>query len=127
MRIIRPRSTIRPRSGLSTNGAAALTTSLAARFSQTLGDTYETLGGIVHDADLKLVLSRESLRERIAQRVGRQGRLVAVLELGEDHLQHDDGNGRTAFSFKASDRAMLLGGAATWHALYQGLSQASVM
>ncbi len=50
-------------------------------------DTHEALGGVVHVSDLEAVLICERLGERLAQRCGRETRLVAVLELREDHLQ----------------------------------------
>ena len=48
--------------------------------------THETLGGVVHEAHLEALLVVERLGQRLPQGVRGQRRLVAVLELREDHL-----------------------------------------
>lgn len=50
-------------------------------------NVFEALGGIVHVAELEALLIGEGFGQCFAQGIGVQGRLVAVLELGEDHLQ----------------------------------------
>lgn len=52
--------------------------------------TYETFGGVVHETELEPLLIEERLGQRPSQRVGRQGRLVAVLQLGKQFLQSDE-------------------------------------
>ena len=49
--------------------------------------THETLGGVVHEAHLEALLVVKRLGQRLPQGVRGQRRLVAVLELREDHLQ----------------------------------------
>lgn len=49
--------------------------------------THEAFSSVIHVPDLEAVLVSEGLGQRLPQRVRRQARLVAVLELREYHLQ----------------------------------------
>ena len=49
--------------------------------------THEAFGGVVHVAELEPLLVGERLCQGLAQGVGVQRRLVAVLQLRENHLQ----------------------------------------
>ena len=49
--------------------------------------SYETLGGVVHEAELEALLVEERFGQGAPQRVRRKRRLVAVLQLREQFLQ----------------------------------------
>lgn len=49
--------------------------------------TYETLGGVVHQAELETLLIFKGLGQGVSQAVGGQHALPALLELAEDALE----------------------------------------
>lgn len=51
------------------------------------GQTYEALGGVIHQAELETLLIFKSFRQGVSQAVGGKHALPALLELAEDTLE----------------------------------------